>query len=134
MQFVHNDVSECFDQAGDRRSACHKQRFEGLGSDEQRALRQLDESALYAARDVTVPWRHRCVDALEQRTEPAMLIIDERLEWRDVDDAERLRRVLSERTTDRKECGLRFPGRRRGRDQNVAPVQDRQDRPLLDLA
>ena len=34
-----------------------------------------------------------------------MLIIDERLEWRDVDDAERLRRVLSERTTDRKECG-----------------------------
>lgn len=45
-----------------------------------------------------------------------------------------LRRVFSERAADRKECGLRFPGRRCGRDQNVAPVQDWRDRPLLDIA
>ena len=74
------------------------------------------------------------INTREQRLKPALLVVDEGLEWRDVDDAEGLRGVISECGADREEGGLCFPGRRRGRDQHVKSVEDRCDSPHLDIA
>ena len=101
-------------------------RLEGLRRDLQDASRVLDKSALGGARCVPMPACHGDVRIPAQFGEAFALVVDERLQRREVEHSHARGRILVEQREDREERGFGLPGCCRGGEQDVLiGVEDR---------
>ena len=135
MDLIDHDEAQVAEQGGYLHVLVDHQRFQRLGRDLQDAPGLFQQAALLRLRDVAVPARHGNARLLAQLGEPAELVVDQRLERRDIQHADRPRRVLIQQAEDRKERRFGFAGGGGRRQQDVVfGVKDRVARRVLDRA
>jgi hypothetical protein len=111
VQLVDHDIAQCAEQGRNLRAPQDEQRLERLRRDEQDARRFAQYLGLLVARHVAVPAVDGDIDRTGQRGQPIELIVDQRLEWAQVEDLDAGRgcRVTGQPGQHREEGGFGLP-------------------------
>nr|WP_246337551.1 hypothetical protein [Azospirillum oleiclasticum] len=128
VQLVDHHRVERAEQAGDLQPAADEGGLQRFRRHQQDAGRPLARLPLVRRRHVAVPAEHRHLQRLARRVEAAELVVDQRLQRADVEQAEAARRLARDAGDQWKEGGLRLAARGLGRHDHVPPAgHDRRD-------
>ena len=119
MDLVDDDKAQIAEKRRDLHVLVDEQGLQRFRRDLQDARRLLQQPALVGLRDIAVPARHRDALLLAELIQAAELIVDQRLERRDVQHAHRPRRILVQQRQDRKKRGFGLSRSGRGRQQHI---------------
>src|SRR5258705_8108212 len=135
MHLVDYDEVRRTQQTPRVRRPASEHRLDRFWRDQCNAVRLRQRLLLIGLGRVAMPFDDRDLHALAQLFQTAKLVVDECLEWADVESREARLLAVGDRRHYRQERRFGLPGGRRRRDQDIAVAfEDRDDRPRLNLA
>ena len=108
MYFINDDEAQIAEKSRNDRMFPEQQCLERLGSDLENARRMLNELTFSRLRNVPVPCPDGDAAFGAEIRQTLELIVDQRLERRDIKRADRSRRLFRKERQDRKKGGFRF--------------------------
>ena len=109
MDLVDHDEAKIVEQGRDLHVLIDHQRFQRLRRNLQDPGRVLHDLPLSGLRDVAVPAVNRDPLFFAQLVQTPELVVDQRLERRDIEHADALRRILVKQRQNREKGRLRLP-------------------------
>ena len=106
VHFVEHDETQIVEETPQVLLTSKQHRFQRLGRDLQDAAPLAQKTLFRALRDVAMPALNRNVAAFQQTIKALKLVVDQRLERADVQNANRLRWLLNKCRDDGKEGRL----------------------------
>ena len=108
MYFINDDEAQIAEKPRNDGMFSEQQRFERLGSDLENARRMLNELTFSRLRNVSVPCPDGDAAFGAEIRQTLELIVDQRLERRDIKRADRSRRLFRKERQNREKGGFRF--------------------------
>src|SRR5258708_17905155 len=137
MEFVDDEGVQASEKVIDLSAAPDQRRLQRFRRDQHDAGGAFDGPPACIRRNVAVPAMKRYLACIEKRFETPELVVDQGLQWTDIDDTKSLRSIRAPRQNPRyqwKEHRFRLSRRRSCGEDHVASVHHGGDRALLDVA
>lgn len=109
MNFIDNDEAQIMEQGRNRIRAVHQQALQRFRGNLQHSRRVLHKLGLVRLRHIAMPVPDRNVPFTQQIVQPRELVIDQRLQRRDIQDAYRGRRTFIQLRERRKKAASVLP-------------------------